>query len=308
MLFYLTYWFPRAQLARFTEIFLTAVPLSAVVGGPVASFLLTFDGLAGLHGWQWLFLLEGIPAFLLSFAVLKLLPDGRQDAAWLARDEKQTIAARLATEEPRGEPHLWPALRDPRLLALAVANFSFQASVYGVGLWLPLIAQGMGFSNFATGFIVSLSFLVGAITMIICGHSSAVRRERIWHTALPWLLAALGFAVASALRVEAVVLFTLAVGLTGIFAAYGAFFSLPSSFLRGTAAAGGIGLFGMFGNFGGFFGPTLFGILKQGGGDYTSSMMAAAFGMLFAASIVLALGRAMAPRAVSRALQVGDPG
>jgi ACS family tartrate transporter-like MFS transporter len=133
--------------------------------------------------------------------------------------------------------------------------------------------------------------------MVLCGHSSAIRRERIWHTTLPWLLASLGFVMASIVQAEMFVLLALAFGLTGIYAAFGAFFSLPSSFLRGTAAAGGIGLFGMFGNLGGFFGPTLFGVLREGSGDYTTGMVAAAFGMMLAALIVLSLGRAMSLRA-----------
>jgi len=297
MLLYLTFWFPRVYLARFTAYFMVAIPLSAVIGGPLASFILRMDGVAGLHGWQWLFLIEGVPAFLLAFAVLKLLPDGPEDAPWLSIDEKKTIATRLSAEEPQGPRELWPALRDPRLLALGVANFTFQASVYGVGLWLPQIAQGMGFSNFAAGFIVSLSFVAGAGAMILGGRSRSTRGERIWHVALPWLLAAAGFATASLVQSGVIVLLAVAFGLTGIYAAFGPFFSLPSSFLRGTAAAGGIGLFNSFGNFGAFFGPTLFGVLKQGSGGYMTGMVAAALGMLVAALIVLAVGRAMAPRA-----------
>jgi ACS family tartrate transporter-like MFS transporter len=308
MLFYLNYWFPRGYLARFTAYFMVAIPLSFVLGGPFASFILRMDGMAGLQGWQLLFLIEGVPAFLLAFAVLKLVPDGPKNAAWLTREEKEAIATRLAAEEPRGPCDLWPALRDSRLLALGVANFAFQASTYGVGLWLPQIAQGMGFSNFATGFIVSLSFVFGAGAMIVCGRSSASRDERIWHVALPWLLAALGFVAASVVQSDVIVLLALAFGLTGIYAAFGPFFSLPSSFLRGTAAAGGIGLFNAIGNFGGFFGPTLFGVLKEGSGDYTSGMVACAFGMLLAALIVLAVGRAMAPRPVMVAPRAGSAG
>ena len=142
MLLYLTFWFPRVYLARFTAYFMVAISLSAVIGGPLASFILRMDGVAGLHGWQWLFLIEGVPAFLLAFAVLKLLPDGPEDAPWLSIDEKKTIATRLSAEEPQGPRELWPALRDPRLLALGVANFTFQASVYGVGLWLRKSRKG----------------------------------------------------------------------------------------------------------------------------------------------------------------------
>jgi ACS family tartrate transporter-like MFS transporter len=295
MLLYLTYWFPRGHLALFTSYFAVAVPLSFVVGGPLSSVILGMDGFFGLHGWQWLFLIEGVPAFLLSFAVLKLLPDGPGDAAWLTGEEKNTIAVRLGSEEPPGRPELWPALRDPRVLAMGMSNFAFQAAAYGVAFWLPQIVQGMGFSNSATGFIVALCFVAGVPSMIIGGRSSSRRGERIWHVALPWLLAASCFAAVSVAQSNAIALIALAFGATAVFAAYGAFFSLPASFLRGTAAAGGIGLFGTFGNFGGFLGPVLFGMLKQSSGSYVSSMVAVAFGYVVASVFVLAVGRALTP-------------
>ncbi len=298
MLLYLTYWFPRAHLARLTAYFMVAIPLSFVIGGPLASFILGMDGGAGLHGWQWLFLMEGVPAFLLSFAVLKFLPDSPGAAPWLTSGEKKTIAARLATEEPPGPSKLWQALRDPRVLALGLANFCFQASGYGVGLWLPQIVQAMGFSNFANGFVMVLPFAAGACAMILGGRSSSMRGERIFHVTLPWLLAGSGFAVAAVMQSNAIVLAALSFGWFGFYAAYGAFFSLPSSFLRGTAAAGGIALFNTIGSFGGFFGPSLFGVLKEGRGDYATGMAAAAFGMVLAALIVLAVGRVLAPRPV----------
>ena len=297
MLLYLTYWFPRRYLARFTANFMVAIPLSYAVGGPLSSLILGMDGLAGFHGWQWLFLLEGVPAVLLSFAALKLLPDGPKDASWLTIDEKKAIAARLGAEDPPGRPELWRALCDLRVLALGVANFAFQASSYGIGLWLPQIVQAMGFSNRATGFVVALPFVAGAAAMILGGRSSSLRGERIWHVALPWLLAASSFALASVLHSNLLVLVALTVGLIGLFAAQGTFFSVPSSFLRGTAQAGGIGLFNTLGSLGGFLGPSLIGMLKEGAGDYGTGLAAVAVGFVLSALIVLAVGRAMAPRA-----------
>ena len=166
MLLYLTYWFPRAYLPHFTAAFMVAIPLSFVVGGPLASAILEMDGFAGLRGWQWLFVIEGVPASLLAFAVLKLLPDGPSRARWLTNDEKLTIASRLAAEEPPGHSDLWAALIDPRIIALGVANFCFQAGAYGLALWLPQIVQAMGFSNRATGVVVALVFASGAGAMI----------------------------------------------------------------------------------------------------------------------------------------------
>jgi ACS family tartrate transporter-like MFS transporter len=298
MFLYLTYWFPRIQLARFTAYFMAANPLSFVVGGPISSLILRLDGVADIHGWQWLFLLEGVPAFLLSFAVLKLLPDGPARVAWLTAEEKNAVTARLASEEPSGRPDLWSALRDPRVLALGIAYFAWNCADWGINLWLPQIVKAMGFSNTATGFVVAMCYVAGVPAMILCGRSSSKRDERIRHVALPFLLTAACLAAAALTQSNTIVLTALVVGLAAVFAAFGPFFSLPSSFLRGTAVAGGIGLVGTFGNFGAFLGPTLTGALVQGSGDFRSGFGADAIGFALAALIVAAVGRALAPRGI----------
>jgi MFS transporter, ACS family, tartrate transporter len=258
MILYLTYWFPRCHLARLTANFGVAIPLSFVVGGPLSSPILGMDGMAGLHGWQWLFLMEGLPAFLLSFAALKLLPNGPADASWLTGEEKNMIAVRLAAEDSPGRHDLWWALRDPRVLTLGLASFAYQASRFCIVLWLPQIVQAMGFSNFANGFVMVLPFAAAAGAMIAGGRSRSRRGERIRHVALPWLLAASAFAVMSIVQSTSMMLAALTFGLPAYYAAYGAFNSLAPSFLRGTTAA---------------------------------------LGLVLAALIGLALGRAMAPRA-----------
>ena len=296
MFLYLTYWFPSSYLPRVTALFLIALPLSFVIGGPLSSIILAMDGMIGLHGWQWLFLVEGVPAFLIAFAVLKFLPDGPQHASWLTHAEKETIAACQEAERPAGRPDFWPALRDPRLIALGIANFAFSVAAYGIYLWLPQIVRAMGFSNAATGFVVALCFVAAIPALFLCGRSSSKMGERIWHAALPWLLTASCLAVASLARSNVIVLAALAVGLAANFAAFGAFFSLPATFLRGTAAAGGLGLFCAFGNIGGFFGPTLTGMLVQGSGNYRTGFAADAVGYALAALTVIAVGRALASR------------
>ena len=169
MLLYLNYWFPRGYLARYVACFMVALPLSFVVGGPLSGFILGMDGLAGLHGWQWLFLIEGLPAFLLAFAVLRFLPDGPAHAAWLTGEEKNRIAARLALEEPAGRPDLWQALFDWRVLGLGISALASYAGAYGIYLWLPQIVQAMGFSNIATGLVVALCYLLCIPAMILVG-------------------------------------------------------------------------------------------------------------------------------------------
>ena len=296
VIFYLTIWFPKFYRARFNACFYIAIPLAGIIGGPLSGLILGMDGVGGLRGWQWLFLIEGMPAFVLSFLVLKLLPDRPAAASWLSGAEKDAVALRLAAEDSTEHSELSQALRDPRVAVLGLINFAFQCGLYGTTLWLPQIVQAMGFSNFATGFVVALPNVVALVALILWGYSSDKRGERIWHTALPILLAAAGLAGASVAQDYLLVLFGLTLVLAGINAAYGPYWSLPSTFLRGSAAAGGIALINMIASLGGFVGPFLLGFLKERTGGYTIAMAMIAACLVGAAFIVLALGRAMAPR------------
>jgi ACS family tartrate transporter-like MFS transporter len=297
MIFYLTLWFPQAYRARFTAAFMTAIPLAGIIGGPFSGVILGMDGLAGLHGWQWLFLVEGLPACLLAVVALKLLPDGPAHASWLNGTEKNTIAARLADGALMEDRDLWRTLRDPRVFALGLVGFGVASALYGTTLWLPQIVQAMGFSNRATGFVVALPYVLGMGTMILGGRSSDARSERIWHVAIPALLAVAGFVLASLAQSDIIVFVALTLAMVSILAVYGPLFSLPSSFLSGTAAAGGIALFNAIDNLGGFFGPVIIGVLKEETGGYAASMAAIAVVLVLSAVIVLAFGRVMAPRA-----------
>jgi MFS transporter, ACS family, tartrate transporter len=294
MILYLTYWFPRAHRARFIALFMAAIPMSFIIGGPLSGAILGLDGVFHLAGWQWLFLLEGLPSGLLALAVLKFLPDGPTQASWLSAGEKKIIVAGLATEASARHHDLWPALCEPRVLALGLVNFGILSGLYGVQLWLPQIVQAMGFSNLENGFVVALAFIVGMAAMIVWGRSSDARVERIWHLALPQLLAASGFAVASATEDHLLMLVALTLVLAGVLAALGPMYSLVSSFLSGTAAAGGIALVVAIGTLGGFAGPTIIGVLKKASGGYAASMAALSGLLVLTAAIVLALGRTMA--------------
>ena len=294
MILYLTYWFPRAHRARFIALFMAAIPMSFIIGGPLSGAILGLDGVSDLAGWQWLFLLEGLPACLLALAVLKFLPDGPTQASWLSIGEKKTIIASLATEASAKHHQLWPALCEPRVLALGLVNFGILSGLYGVQLWLPQIVQAMGFSNLESGFVVALPFIVGMAAMIVWGRLSDARVERIWHLALPKLLAASGFAVASLTQNHLLVLVALTLVLAGLLAALAPMYSLLSSFLSGTAAAGGIALVVAIGTLGGFAGPTIIGVLKQTSGGYAASMAVLSGLLVLTAAIVGALGRTIA--------------
>ena len=296
MLLYMTYWFPDAWRGRFVGIFMAAIPMANIIGGPLSTTILQMNGVAGLHGWQWMFILEGIPATVLAFASLKLLPDRPSKASWLSAHEKQRIERILAAESHVEKKELWPALFDYRVIALGLALLGNQCGLYGVQLWLPQIVQGMGFSNFATGFVVSLCFIAAMVSMILWARRSDAQHERIWHVIIPLTLGGFGLIFAAAAQSPIVMLLALTISLVGMLAYNGPFFSLPATFLTGTAAAGGIGLINTIGSFGRIIGPSMVGVLKQQSGGYSSAMAGLASLMLASALIVFIMGRAMAIR------------
>ena len=298
---YLTYWFPQEKRARAIAGFMAASPLAFIVAGPLSGVLLTMDGFGSLKGWQWLFLIEGLPACVLAFVLLKLVPDGPEHATWLSADEKRVIAARLALEAAVDQPGFWPALRDVRLYALGIAYIAVGAGGYGMRIWLPQIVQSMGFSNLENSLIVSpMPYLFAMIAMIWWGQSSDRSGERIWHVVLPTLLAALGFVIGAASTSDLVVLIGITLVIIGLDAVIGPFWSLPSSFLRGPAAAGGIALINTFGTgAGGFIGPYIIGHFREATGGYSMSMAVLAVGLLFTCVIVFAFSRTIAPRTAS---------
>jgi len=290
MIFYLTLWFPKEYRARMIASFYSGIPLAFIIGGPVSSLILQMDGVWGLQGWQWLFIIEGLPACFLAFAALRLLPDGPQQAEWLSAEEKQAIATRLAADNRAEERSLWPALLDVRVWALGMAYAGWQFGFYGLGLWLPQIVQAMGFTTLANGFVTALPFLASIVVMNLWSRSSDTRGERIWHVAIPALLAASGFAIAGIAESTLVVLLGLTFAASGLVSYMPPFFSLPSSFLSGTAAAGGIGLVSALGRIGAALGPLVVGALVEATGNYSAAMAAMACGQLLAAAIVLAMG------------------
>jgi ACS family tartrate transporter-like MFS transporter len=302
ILLYLTFWFPQAYLARLIGTFMTGIPLAFVIGGPVSSLLLQMDGIGGLHGWQWLFIMEGLPATLLAFAVLKLLPDGPAHAEWLSAEEKRIVVARLSSEEPHREKiDFLSGLLEPRIWVLGVVLAGMQFGLYGTQLWIPQIVQSLGFTNFATGFVVAFSFLVAGVGMVIWGRSSDLKGERIWHIALPLMLGAGGLLVAGMATETMVVVIGLTVGLIGALAIEGPLFSLPKTFLTGAGAASGIAFLNTIGSLGRFLGPYVVGVLRQNTGNYSAGMVAIAGCLLMSAVVALLLGRSMATRKVQAA-------
>lgn len=305
MLLYMTYWFPQSYRSRFIGIFMAAIPMSNIIGGPISTSILEMDGIWGLHGWQWMFVLEGIPAVACAVFALALLPDRPASASWLSADEKAYVAQRLKKEDTSEHHNLWPALMDVRVWAIGLVLAGNQVGLYGVQLWMPLMVQSMGFSNFANGFVVAVPFLCAMLAMIYWGIRSDRKRERIWHVASSLLLAAAGLMLASLFDNPFVVLFFLTLALCGTLAYNGPFFSLPSTFLAGTAAAGGLGFVNTIGSVGRTIASPVVGVLKEQSGNYASGMVAMGCFELAAAIIVLILGRVLVARKAQLAAKAG---
>ena len=296
VIFYLTLWFPHVYRARLIAAFFTASPLAPIVAGPLSSVILQMDGFGGLYGWQWVFVIEALPACVLAFVTIKFLPDNPARASFLSETEKTAVLGRLSREASGAQHDLWRALCDPRVLVLGLIYLGFEIGNAGIVFWLPQIVQGMGFSNFATGFVVVLPSLAAIAAMLLWSRSSDARGERIWHLVAAFALGAAGFVLAGLAPSDAVVFAGLTLAWLGLQSAFAVLFSVPSAFLSGTAAAGGIALVSSIGITGGFFGPTIMGVLKQYTGGYSAGMMVLALGSLMSLILVLALGRAMAPR------------
>jgi len=293
MVLYLTYWFPSATRARFIALFLAAVPLANVIGGPISGYLLGVEGHLQLRGWQWLFLLEGLPSVVLGLAVLVWMPDRPAKARWLSDEEKTVAIAALAQEPQREHTRFFPMLRDRRVWLLSIPDFGIVLALYGLNLWLPQIVKEMGFTNIETGFVVAVPYVVSMAVMVLWGMSSDARGERIWHIVAAALLGAAGLVGAAFAHSSLGVLIALTIAAAGIYAALSVFWTLPTSFLGGTAAAGGIALINSISNTGGFFGPYIMGWLKQHTGSYSAGLGVLSVGLIVAAILIVAIGRTL---------------
>ena len=237
-----------------------------------------------------------MPAFFTAFAVLKFLPDGPADARWLTESEKALIASRISVEDKSERSEFWPVLRDLRVIGFGVALTGILTGFYGIGFWIPQIVQGMGFSTRMTGLVVAIPYLIAAVVMIVWGRSSDKRRERVWHIILPVLLAAMGFAAASVLQSNFIVLVALTCTAVGVLSGLPPITGLFKSYLSGPAFACGAAVVNSIGNLGGFLGPYLIGSIKEATGGYAASMMVIALGLMISALMVLFLGRELSAK------------
>jgi ACS family tartrate transporter-like MFS transporter len=293
IIFYLTLWFPAVYRARIIGSFMAAIPLSTVIGAPVSGLLLGMDGYMGMKGWQWLFILEAVPALILSVVVYYYLTDRPADATWLEPDERAWLEARLALEHTKRVAvrhySVTQALINPKVLALSAVYFGAVATNYGLSFFLPQIVKAFGVSNLQAGLVTSLPYAVGLIGMVWWGHHSDRTGERRYHLAFSLLVASTGIAVSTMLPDPVMKMTALSIAGFGIFSGLPLFWTLPTAFLSGTASAGAIALINSIGNLAGFAGPFAVGWIKDATGSYTGGLLLLSAAGLTAAVIVLSL-------------------
>lgn len=296
IIFYLTYWYPARERARAYAWFLAAIPICGVVGGPISGALLGLDGWLGMRGWQWLFLLEGIPSVVVGVMVLWLLPDRPGVAKWLTPDEAQwletTIAAERAGRESEDSHQFRKVFANPMVWALGLCYFLLIAPLYGFALWLPqLLKASAAFSNFEVGVITAIPYSIAAIGMILNGRHSDRTGERYLHLVVPALVAVVGFWAVTLSGSTVALVAALSLTAFGVLGWLGPFWSLPTAFLKEQGSAGGVALINSLGAVGGFFGPYVIGKLKEQSGSFSSGLLVLAASAAWAVVLVMLLRR-----------------
>jgi ACS family tartrate transporter-like MFS transporter len=305
IILYLTYWFPARERARIVSLFMAAVPLATVIGGPVSGALLEMHGLLGFAGWHWLFIIEGLPAIGLGVIVLFFLDDRPEEARWLTPAERKALSATLAAEAEAtrdvGYAGLGQALTRPRVFVLGLIYFCIVTGLYGIGFWMPQVIQTFGLEPLQIGFLTAIPYLVAACGMVVWGTRSDRTGERIWHIALPLMLGGAAFALSAVSGPLGLTMLALTLATLGVHAAIGTFWSLPTAILTGTGAAAGLALVNSMGNLAGLVSPTAIGLIKQATGSFTAALLFLAGALLLGALITLLFGQAQRSRAMAGA-------
>lgn len=300
VILYLTYWYPAYRRGRVTSIFMSGVALAGVVGGPLSGSILDgFEGIWGHRGWQWMFILEAIPAIFLGLIIILRLPDGIAQASWLSQDEKNLLAERIRDDSAHKETHaVWTFLRDHRIWLMTIINFSLIMGLYGISFWLPALINQLGVSdNLTIGLLSAIPWIAAVFAMIAVAYSADRNRERRWHLAIPAALGAIGLILSvvykdhHGLRFAALIIATM-----GIEASLPLFWSLPTAILSGTSAAAAIALINSLANLAGFVSPTLIGWLNQATGNTDGGIYMLAGFLVLAALITLTIPKALVNR------------
>jgi MFS family permease len=292
--YFMTCWFPAAYRGRMMGIFYAFGAFAAVLGGPLGAALLNLDGTLGIAGWQWIFLVEGAPAVMLAFYGFATLCNRPADAGWLTAEERTWLQQQLESEAAAKSGHgrgLLRSIVSPQMVVLTLAYAFMAYGVYAMSFFLPLIVKSMGLSNTAIGYVLVLPNLCGVVGMIWCSRSSDRTGERVWHVVLPVALAGIGATCAGLLMGN--IYLTMAafcVATLGIASSLPVFWNLPTAYLGGGAAAGGIALINSVGNISGYVAPQVTGLLRDASGGYLLPLVVTGGIMLVAAGLILGSG------------------
>jgi MFS transporter, ACS family, tartrate transporter len=292
VILYLKNWFPAQARARTVARFMTAAPLSGVVGGPISGALLGVHLAGSLAGWQWMFLMEGIPAVLLGGVTLAYLVDRPEEARWLRGDEREWLVETLRREREVSAggagDGAFAALRSGRIWMLALVYFGLNTVSYGVSLWLPTLIRSLsGVSNLMIGVLSAIPYVAAAIAMVLVGLHSDHSGERRWHTAVPAFCGALALVGAAYSSSVGPSIVAISVAVLGVFSMMGPFWSMPTSLLSGTAAAAGIAFINSVGNLGGFAGPYVIGLVRTSTGQFRGGLLLIGGALAVSGAVVL---------------------
>ncbi|WP_192257929.1 MFS transporter [Mesorhizobium silamurunense] len=291
IILFLTYWYPSHRRAKIIAVFMSAIPISGIFGNPLSGWIMdSFHGDSGLAGWQWMFLIEAVPAILLGIAVFFFLDNGIRDARWLSEAEKRVLEEEIEREERHKEKahSVAGVFRDGRVWLMCVIYFCFVMGQYGLTFWMPTLVKATGVTgNLNIGLISAIPFLCAVVAMNLFGRSADWHRERRWHLVVPALLGAVGFIVAATSSDPTIAIAFLSLAAAGAITCAPLFWSLPTAFLTGTGAAAGIALINSVGNLAGFVSPYLVGYLKDLTGTTHVAMYALAAMLVAGAILVL---------------------
>jgi ACS family tartrate transporter-like MFS transporter len=288
LLLYFTYWFPSHHHARIVSGFMIGLPIAVAAGAPISTALLDLDGMFGLRGWQIMYIAEAVPTVVIGIVTLFLLTDRPEQAKFLTGEERTWLAARLAAERKAKEAvrtfTLWQAMRDPKVLLLALNYFGIVTASLGMLIFIPQIIQSLGHSsNMAVGWLTMIPYVCGVIAMVSWGRISDRMNERRWHLLVACIFSAAGLALAGMTMGTWWALVGMSIAAMGFYGSKGPFFAMPPMFLTGAGLAAGIAWINSLGNLGGFFGPWYVGLMKDWTGSFAGGLYGLAlFGLISA--------------------------
>jgi ACS family tartrate transporter-like MFS transporter len=294
MIFYMKHWFPARARARAVAWFMTANPIAGIVGSPISGALLGHQG--RLAGWQWMFLIEGMPAIVLGIIVFWTLSDTPEDAGWLRGSERtwllETLAREKQAELSPGKGSIWAVLLSPRIWGLSLVYFGVSTTMYGVTLWLPTVIRALsGLTYFRTGLVAALPFVVTSIVMVLVGIHSDRSGERRWHTAIPAFIGAAALVMAGYGTSAVVVVSCIGLGLVCAESMVGPFWAMATSRMAGLSAAAGIAVINSLANLGGYFGPDIIGLFRTANGGFRGGLLAIGATVALSGATALVVGR-----------------